>query len=617
MTTSKKTLHESATVVPGQIAGGDVLTYEYGLRLDKDCLRLVEEQITKARRLYNDIIAICRDTVGELQTFVIDRAGSEAVALKAAIEDLNNEFALAKAADDEPAMKRIAEIRREKWKALSVLLKAARKAHSAEIQTCFLSRIGKNSSCPTYLARSKAVEDGLGWGTANAVLDATLKAFKSSFALGKAPRFAIGAEIDQDCLTLQFTTAGGCAASSLLSGKQSDLILLPSNGCGRRKYGEFKFRLGAAKEKQYATGTWQYHRALPDGSHVAMARLVRRRIANNYKWAIQLLVKTKEPIREVVSERQPLVTVHLGWAADVAGRRVAGIADSPDPGEAQILALPPVIEEALQRSAEIQSCRDAKRDEVAGKARAILIPESADERLVELHGRLVRTRPQYISANRLHYLCQLLRGAEMLPDWLEEWRKEDKLRWQEQIYLAKRARNARKNFYREVAIDLARRYEAIAIEPLELAKAAKKVDEITGEKSEFTRKARAGRVVAALYELTSAIKWAALRTGAALIEVAGATASYCSICGSVGLEVSESDHQIVTCKHCGAVIDRKQNGAALAWQVAEAKREDSVTEYWSSHHKAQSEKSARKVEKLAKLAEGRRAARTARDAENM
>ena len=602
-------------ITPADIPSGDSVIYEYGIRIDKDSAALVGAQISQARRLYNDVVASIRNTITDLQAFVVDRSGPEAISVQAEIEALTKAFAAAKAADSEPDMQRIAESRREKWRTLSGTLKAARKEHRAEIQERFLSRIGRNATCDTYKLRSAAVAAGLGWGTANAVLDAALQAFKKSFALGKAPRFAAGAEIDQDCLTLQFTAAGGIPAENILTDKHAEFMLRPDGGCGPRKYGELRFRLGSAKADTWVSGTWQYHRPLPEGSHISLARLVRRRVGPHFKWAVQLLVKPITPIREEVGERAPLVTVHFGWSADVEGRRVAGLADSADPGAAKIVALPPSIEAALERAAEIQGKRDESRDAVAVKVRAIELPESAGEVLQEVVGKMRRTRPQDISANRLHYVCRLLRDEDRLPEWLEEWRHTDRLLWQDQTHIAKRARNARKTFYRELAISLGRRYSAIAIEPLDLASAAVKVSELTGEKSEFPKKARAGRVVAALYELESAIRWAATKTGAAVLDLVSETASQCSICGGSHVTASKEDHQTLLCSDCGAVLDRKQNGAALAWQAVSEKRDDHVEDFWIAHLGKRDDAASKKAEKLSKMAEGRRKTRTGSDGE--
>lgn len=602
-------------ITPADIPSGDSVIYEYGIRIDNGSAALVGAQISQARRLYNDVIAGIRSTVSELQAFVVEKSGPEAVGVQAEIEAMTEAFSVAKAADNEPDMQRIAEARREKWRILSGMLKASRKEHRAEIQDRFLSRIGRNATCDTYKLRSAAVAAGLGWGTANAVLDAALQAFKKSFILGKAPRFAAGAEINQDCLTLQFTAAGGIPAENILADKHAEFMLRPDGGCGPRKYGELRFRLGSAKADTWASGTWQYHRPLPEGSHISLARLVRRRVGPHFKWAVQLLVKPKAPIREEVGDRAPLVTVHFGWSADVEGRRIAGLADSADPGAARIVALPPSIETALEQAAEIQGKRDESRDAIAAKVRAIDLPESAGDVLQEIIGKMRRTRPQDISANRLHYVCRLLRDEDRLPEWLEEWRHADRLLWQDQTHIAKRARNARKTFYRALAISLGRRYSAIAIEPLDLAGAAVKVSETTGEKSDFTKKARSGRVVAALYELESAIRWAATKTGAAVLDLVSETASQCSICGGSHVTASKEDHQTLLCSDCGAALDRKQNGAALAWQAVSEKRDDHVEDFWIAHLGKRDGAASKKAEKLSKMAEGRRKTRTGSDGE--
>lgn len=610
---------------------GDVLIYEFGVRLDKDCQQAAGDQIFKARRLYNALVASIRDTVTQMRAFVIDRAGPEAQRCQSEVDALNHAFDAARAVNNEEAMKRVAEARREKWRELATFVAAARKAHRAEIQTLFLSRIGKNEGCETYRLRSQAVAAGLGWATANAVLDAAIVAFKASFARGKAPRFASSEDKDQDTLTLQFTAAGGVSVGAILGGGHTELALLPTNGCGKRKYGEFRFRLGLAAAGNNATGTWQYHRPLPEDASIGLARLVRRRIGKDYKWAIQLQVKLKRPPAEVVSitDRKPLVAVHFGWSYDIEGRRVAGITDGPDPGEATVLKLPPEVEERLDRASKIQSERDSARDAIAPRLREIdvieidptsldgLAPDAPENLLAKAMDELkvIRRLPaQHVALRRLHRLCAMLRRAERLPEWLEAWRKDDRLRWQAHAHIARRARNQRKDFYRRIAIDLTRRYSTITIEPLDLAAAAQKVDENTGERTEFAKKARAGRVVAALYEFESAIRMAAAKTGTALLEISGETASCCATCGGAVLSDKESS-QILHCSQCGADLDRKQNGAALAWQHVHEDIEGLVAQFWSEAIAARQASAQKQAEKKSKMADGRRNARTRRGAE--
>jgi hypothetical protein len=82
---------------------------------------------------------------------------------------------------------------------------------------------------------------------------------------------------------IQFTQAGGCPIETLFGGGHSGLALRASKGFGRRKHGEFRFRLGASRDDTWATGTCSFHRQIPGGSTVATAALVRKRIGNGYK----------------------------------------------------------------------------------------------------------------------------------------------------------------------------------------------------------------------------------------------------------------------------------------------------------------------------------------------
>lgn len=601
------------TITFSKPPAGDVLVYEFGARLDPESIPAVSEQITLARRMYNDVVAFIRDTVAEAHAVVLAHAGPEAVSLQAQIDALTESFKAAKAADDEAAMKDIAQRRRQCWADLGAMLKTARKAAKAATAPIF-ARIGKRTTCGTYQIRCAAVSRGLGWATANAVLDSALQAFKKSFMRGQAPRFSVGAEKLQDTLSLQFTAAGGIDVTDLLTGKNAEFTISPpKSGAGRRKYGEFRFRLGPAGDGIYATGTWQYHRPIPDGARIGLARLIRRRIGKDTKWALQLMVKTPEPVRIETGQRAPLAAIHFGWSADIDGRRVAAITDSADPGNARIVRLPEGIEEGLARAAEAQSERDTLRDSIIERVKALDLG-SADESLVAEHAAIRCLPAQHIAIRRLHRLCHMLRNADRLPDWLDEWRLADRALWQLSAHVARRARNARRDYYRGIAIGLARRYAAIVIEPLDLAEAAIKVNETTGEKTDFTRRARAGRVVAALYEFESAIRWAGAKAQSAVLDLAAPTVSLCAHCGSQAIQADESDHQTLHCADCGAVTDRKINGAAMAWQIASEAREEVVTDYWLQHEAAIRERAAEQAEKRRKLAQGRADARARAEA---
>lgn len=548
----------------------EAVVFEYGVRLDKECLDPAMDQLRKAQRLYNNLIACERLVVDQLRAFVLEKGGEPAAAAQVLLANLNVEFDSAKARNDETAMKVIAQQRRAAWHDLATVTKEVRTRHKAEIQARFLSRVGRNTACDTYVIRTAAVRDGLGWATANAVLEAAVTAFKKSLLLGRAPRFSRATEKVQECLTLQFTTAGGVPALEVLSGQHCEFSLLPSNGCGKRRYGKFRFRLGNAGAETYATGTWQYHRAVPDDSRLASARLVRRRIGKDQKWYLQLVVKLARPIAVPIEGRKALVAVHFGWSADPEGRRVAGIADSADPGLGRLVRLPPAIEEALRRAATIQSGRHSSRDQLVPMLKEIDVPSLTDACREELAA-LRHLAVQHVAIARLYRLHRLLREAGVAFDWFDQWRSTDRMAWQSAAYIGRRARLARRDYYRLLAIDLARRYAAIVIEPLALAKATQKINDTTGDRSPFGRKARSGRAVAAIHELDRALRWAASKCACAVLELKGKTVQRCAYCGN-DTDNNEDRSGKVHCAACGAETDRKLNGAANAWVAHDGDR---------------------------------------------
>ncbi|MDA8114212.1 MAG: zinc ribbon domain-containing protein [Acidithiobacillus sp.] len=613
---------------------GRQIIYEYGVRVDADSERAIGEQIRKARAMYNEIVAVMRTIYEEMQVFVLEHATPEARDLVERIERHNADFKAAKAGDDRQAMLEIARARREDRKTLYPLLQEVRKTHKGEIAERFYSRIGMNSRCDTYACRGAAVKNGLGAFTANKVLEAALQAWQKSMQRGRPPRFAVGAEKLQDTLTIQFSQAGGCSIEEIFTGKRRDFVIeYPKNGFRKRSYTPFLFRLGAATDEIYAQGTVQVDREPPQGSRIALVRLVRKVMGPKYRYALQCLLSLPEPVQVAhVGRRQPLVALHFGWNFEETGRRLAGISDHGDVLDASILSLPPSIERDLREAADIQSYRDANRDAIVQRLKAeMILPDDLPEgdALRVLWDKLRRLPAQYISANRLHHLAGLLRERHDLlaglqstglplagmPEWLEAWRKSDRMAWQKQVYKAKSARNRRMTFYRKTALDLARRYEAIVLEMPDLKKAAEKLDEKTGEKTELAKKARAGRVIAALYSLESALHWAACKCGTAVLHLSGEeTASACALCGGTAMTPDPEDGQMLYCEDCGSVVDRKKNGAANAWQRTNVHLEPLVMQYWETVLSKTEEAALRKAEKSAKMAAGRKAASAARKA---
>jgi hypothetical protein len=607
---------ESKFSIPSQ-PDSSTLVFEYGLRVDKECQEALWGQIRQARELYNNIVAAIRRMFDEMHTFVMDHADEKAHALQEEIEAGIEQFKIYKAEQDEEGMKITAQMLREMRSTLFTMLKEVRTKYKKDIQERFFSRVGISTSNETYRIRSQAVKDGLGFATATAVLNRAIVAYKTRLKYGKPPEFARGADKQSDSLIIQFTLAGGCPVKTLLDGGHSGLELRATNGFGKRKYGEFRFLLGAASAKTYAHGTIQLHRPLPEGAHVATAALVRKRIGKDFRFFLQLALKLpQQDIPEMKSDQ--FATVHFGWASTEAGRHVMSIANQADPGAAKLIVLPESIERDIAHAEEISSARDKALNDTYQALKtsyADMCGASKKEAVTEALATINRLQQKHYSPTRLYWLCNVFKkNDETVPAWLEAWRKNDRLFHQAISHTKRRALNRRRTFYRQIAYNIANSYKSVVIERINLKEAGTKVDSKTGEISEMNRKSRYGQRLVAITELISAIHNAAGKTGCVILELLGEkTVQRCAFCTTEGVSASESDAQILSCSNCGAEIGRKQNGAAVAWQLAEPIIDNLIAEAKARMSLEAEERSSATLLKKTKMAAARAANRALRE----
>jgi hypothetical protein len=594
-------------------AQSDIKVYEFGCRPDKDCLHLMREQFGKANRLYNDIVAVIRSITDEARAHTITLAGDIAAELAKRVDDLTTSFLEARAKQDEDAMTTIATDRRALRAELYAMLSQTRKTHREELATRFWSKIGNKVGTETYRLRCEAVKDGLGWATANATLASALVAQKKSSATGGVPKFRRSAEMTQQSLTLQFTAAGGLPFTTILTERHSEFKINPA-AAGRRCYSPFAFRLGSAQAEAYATGTVLYHREVPGDAAVKLVRLTRKRIAQNERYYLQLTVS--EP-KERAAPAASLVAVHLGWHLDPNGDRViAGIADAADPGLASSVVFPRRILSEMDRAEELASKRDLALngiwDAIRPELASLLQVAELNENVLKDIEILSKLPVSHVSQHRLHRLWWSLVRAQNtnveLPALFafNEWRKTDQMTWQSEAHIGRSARNARRNFYRALACGLAKRFGAIAISAPNLKEAAIVVNEVSGERTELTKKARKARTRVSLSELTSALKAAFGSAGGVLLEVTGDTASQCAHCRG-SLADDAVNRQLQHCLSCGAEVERKLNGAAIAWQTVADEGIVAVIDRALEERIVTSEtKASATLIKKAKMSEGRR-----------
>jgi len=584
-------------------ADSNARVYQFGVRITKECTEKLTEQFMLAHNTYNQIIAEIRTTATEAIDWLEKKAGKEASQLRGRITELNDEYDSAKAADNREKLREVAEERRTLWRKWYELMHAVRREHGAELKSLFLERMRERKECSIYQIRCQAVKEGLGWATGNAVLKAAIQAYRKQWPKFKLPNFRRLAEVPRRTLELQFTKSGGIGVADVLAGGNPE-ISINNARAGRRAYGGFRMRIGSGGSRADITGTVYFHRPLPEEGRIKYARLIEHRIGKDRRHYVQFVVTDLDGGDEaIIAERLPLASLDFGWYYEEDGRRIAGFADSGEPSKARVLHLPPAIEALFARSERKKSERDKLRDEIVAALKAVDF-QNAPEPLADELAKIKRLPPQYIASSRLARLAFNFRQNAPgyytpFSERLEEWRKKDKLLWQAESHLASRARNLRKKHYENLALQWARRYEAIVIDTPDLSETAKVKDKKTGRHNKLGGVARGGRVKAALYELQQAIVNAAARFDTKVATIQGRTSKTCSLCGGRTATENAADRE-VKCESCGMLLDREKNAAAVAWQEAIKQMEAISAGFEEGRQKRMEMAENRKSKKLAR-----------------
>lgn len=590
-------------------ADASTRVYQYGIRIDDASRELIRQQFFLAHQTYNDIIAEIRRVTEAASVWLQDMAGPEALSLRAKIDVLSEQFDKAKAEDNRDALKEIAQERSGLWREWYQLMHNARRANSAEL-AIRLRDIGERTNCSIYRIRCAAVQQGLGWATANAVLKAAIQAYRKQWPKFKKPNFRRIADIPRKALELQFTTSGGIPADSILNKKCPEIYIHQNPS---KKYADFTFRVGAGNARQDVLGTVYYHRSLPPDGKIKYARIIEQRIGKDFKYYLQFVVTDILGSETANDVKSSIAALDFGWYFEDDGRRIAGFIDCGNPDKAEIIRLPTEIDELLIRSEEFKSKRDMSRDEIVSYLRDIAFenePEAIQEELAK-----IRKMPaHYIASRRLARLvlkwrseCPNYRPAVF--DKLECWRRIDKMRLQAETHLASRARGRRKKYYEALALDWTKRYGIIVIDTPDLSETAKVKDNTTGRHNKLGGMARGGRVKAALYDLEQCLVNAASRTGTRLMKIKGRTSKTCSHCGGSVTTQNDGDRE-VHCSSCGETIDRERNAAAVVWLQGMAQMETIQQSFLDAQAKRSNTLEKRQMIKSIRM-QARWAARTA------
>ncbi|MFH1766389.1 MAG: zinc ribbon domain-containing protein, partial [Gemmatimonadota bacterium] len=343
---------------------------------------------------------------------------------------------------------------------------------------------------------------------------------------------------------------------------------IPETAWNRRRSSEqrtkVRLRVGSeGRDPIWAEWPVILHRPLPPGK-IMWAKVLRRHVANKERWELQITVRLDDGPISV--PREGTVGVDLGWRLVDDGLR-AGYWGGSDGKHEQILVGDDIVTR-MQKVEDLRSIRDKHLDELRPWMAKWLqdhrneIPEWIRERTETLHAWKAFRK---FGSLAIAWRTQRWEGDEEAFERLEDWRQRDKHLWTWEAHQRQRTLRRRREGYRLLAADLAKRYGTLVLEDFDLSEMQERSSvEEEKEKGE-NKEARRNRVLVACSELRLCLINAFQSAGGRVVKIDPAyTTQECWICGAVENWSDSAEEQVVrTCLGCGMVVDQDENAARI------------------------------------------------------
>lgn len=300
------------------------------------------------------------------------------------------------------------------------------------------------------------------------------------------------------------------------------------------------------------------HRKLPLDTIIKGAWVSRTRVADKFKWELQLQLESISAIRvPLQNDARGIVAIDVGWRLrPCGGLRVAYWHD--DVGNHGEYILPAKISSAIAHAADLQSIRDLRFDKMRATVTAwgaqtdISLPTWLTEELAHM--------AKWKAATRLQQLAWRWRRTRFDGDVeifaeLEAFAHKDRHLWQWQINEARKAQLHREACYRNFARDLRERYKIVVLEKLDLRDFAKDAAPEATQDQE-AKQVRTNRRNAAISVLRDCIKHAVT---VQLVPAARTTIT-CHVCQHT-TKFDAARELIFRCENCGHTQDQDHNAA--------------------------------------------------------
>lgn len=557
----------------------EIIVRQYGLLAPLDWSDDCEAEIDRMRDLWNKLVEIDRMHRDAIRAIgaddpVVIATSAQAEAAQAAWAALMEErSALRKAArkklatpEMDAAILEAAAQQRAAWAAAKEARQSARAGAREQLRALEDSR-----KAAVKAARQSS---GCFWGGYNAVIASYETARHRAIKEGAELRFR--SRHKRDCRIVNQIQGGGTWAEALDSTINGQVSIRP-HALGRTASGRARpeYRLTATIYTRgrgvRRTVTWPLilHRPMPENARIQEVTIVRQAIAHcrhgaaaRETWSVSFLCRV--PAVERTGNTQPACGIDIGWRRLNDGVRVAVVV--PERGERTSVVLPERIVDGWRYSDDLAADID-RRTTARFAALAALPWGTASSALQDMAADMRRApKKTYGMLDRLVSLWRETAASWEATVFAEAARDVQANRRDvgERHALMRRLAAARKDHYRKEALRIARNHGTIGLEAnLSLKQMAESDNDPTPPPSRQYRK------MSAPSEFLSALRLAADKTGAKVIEHDGASTWVCAQCGH---EQSPSDPAalIATCPSCSATWDQDVNAARIILATAVA-----------------------------------------------
>jgi ribosomal protein L37AE/L43A len=554
-----------------------VIVRNYGLlepdNWDQDC----QEQLFLMNKFWNQLVEIDRSdrakyreiiaedsSVSELETEL--NSVSEEIAKFSAERKKLRAAKRSKNVDDGLIVERIKALR-EREKQIRAELKILRADARLEAKPA-LEALNSARKDAVKQARNAS---GLWWGNYNAVAESYEQARAKAMKIGVDLRFrrfdGSGRFVNQ--------IQGGVSVSEFMAGNHTVAWIDRSERSVGNRAGKPRPRLfitvytGRDDEGKMFRRTLSFpivlHREMPETVNglpvtIKTLQVTRRRIGfGKFEWSVTITATTDAEVAQ--HEGTVAAGINLGWKKEGDSLRVATTYDTR--GNHEHYRLPAQWMASMDYAESLRG----DIDEATNEMFATLLSEHSDSELLSKasrpHYRLIarfaaerEIRPMrnahLISKRNIMESISTLTAIEALPCYLAWAAAKER----EFTGLRTRLLNQRKDIYRNIAVDIAKRYAVIALDNADYAKMAR-LELANGKENELAQVARANRFRAAPSELRLMIEQAASKHGCKIERVT--QQNECASCG----RPDKQDTIIWKCGHCGAIYDQDVNLAKV------------------------------------------------------